>query len=40
MPPGGESIYPDPNWQSRAFLEASRRLLRNPKEFTFQDMAN
>jgi len=36
----GESIYPNPSFLSRDFLEASGRLLRNLKEFTFQDMAN
>ena len=36
----GESIYPNPSFLSRDFLEASERLLRNHKEFTFQDMAN
>jgi len=34
----GERIYPNPS--SRDFPEASGRLLRNLKEFTFQDMAN
>jgi len=36
----GESIYPNPSFLSRDFLEASGKLLRNHKEFTFQDMAN
>jgi len=36
----GESIYPNPSFPSRDFPEASGRLLRNLKEFTFQDMAN
>ena len=36
----GESIYPNPSFLSRDFPEASGRLLRNLKEFTFQDMAN
>jgi len=36
----GESIYPNPSFLSRDFAEASRTLLRNYKEFTFQDMAN
>ena len=37
----GESIYPNPSFLSRDFPpEASGRLLRNIKEFTFQDMAN
>jgi len=36
----GESIYPNPSCGSRDFPEASGRLLRNHKEFTFQDMAN
>jgi len=36
----GESIYPNPSFMSRDFPEASGRLLRNLKEFTFQDMAN
>jgi len=36
----GESIYPNPGFLSRDFPEASGRLLRNHKEFTFQDMAN
>ena len=35
-----ESIYPNPSFLSRDFPEASGRLLRNLKEFTFQDMAN
>jgi len=35
-----ESIYPNPSFLSRDFLEASGRLLRNHKECTFQDMAN
>jgi len=35
----GESIYPNPSFLSRDFPEASGRLLRNHKEFTFQDMA-
>jgi len=36
----GESIYPNPSCLSRNFLKASGRLLRNYKEFTFQDMAD
>jgi len=36
----GESIYPNPSFLSRDFPEASGRLLRNHKEFTFQDMDN
>jgi len=36
----GESIYPNPSFLSRDFPEASGRLLRNLKEFTFQDMVN
>jgi len=36
----GESIYPNPSFLSRDFPEAFGRLLRNLKEFTFQDMAN
>jgi len=38
----GERIYPNPSFLSKDFPEASQagRLLRNPKEFTFQDMAN
>ena len=36
----GESIYPNLSFLSRDFPEASERLLRNPKEFTSQDMAN
>ena len=36
----GESIYPNTSSLSRVFPEASRRLLRNLKEFTFQDTAN
>jgi len=36
----GESIYPNTSFQSRNFPEASGRLLRKHKEFTFQDMAN
>jgi len=36
----GESIYPNLSSLSRDFPEASGRLLRNPKEFMFQDMAN
>jgi len=36
----GESIYPNPSFLSRDFLEASARLLRNHKKFTFQDMVN
>jgi len=36
----GESIYPNPSFLSSDFPEASGRLLRNLKEFTFQDMAN
>jgi len=36
----GESIYPNPSLLSRDFPETSGRLLRNHKEFTFQDMAN
>jgi len=36
----GESIYLNPSFLSRDFPEASGRLLRNHKEFTFQDMAN
>jgi len=36
----GESIYPNASFLSRDFPEASRTLLRNYKEFTFQDMAN
>jgi len=36
----GESIYPNPSYLSRDFPEASGRLLRNHKEFMFQDMAN
>jgi len=35
----GESISPNPSFLSRDFPEASERLLRNHKEFTFQDMA-
>ena len=35
-----ESIYPNSSFLSRDFLEASGRLLRNHKEFMFQDMAN
>ena len=35
-----ESIYPNPSFLSRDVPEASGRLLRNHKEFTFQDMAN
>jgi len=35
-----ESIYPNPIFLSRDFLEASGRLLRNHEEFMFQDMAN
>jgi len=35
-----ESIYPNPSFLSRDFPEASGRLLRNLKEFTFQDMVN
>jgi len=35
-----ESIYPNPSSLSRGFPKASGRLLRNPKEFMFQDMAN
>ena len=35
-----ESIYPNPSFLSRDFPEASGRLLRNHKQFTFQDMAN
>jgi len=36
----GESIYLNPSFLSRDFPEASGKLLRNHKEFTFQDMAN
>jgi len=36
----GESIYPNPSFLSRDITEASGRLLKNLKEFTFQDMAN
>ena len=36
----GVSIYPNPSFLSRDFPEASGRLLKNHKEFTFQDMAN
>jgi len=36
----GESIYPNSSFLSRDFLEACGRLLRNHKEFTFQDRAN
>ena len=36
----GESIYLNPSCLSRDFREASGRLLRNHKEFTFQNMAN
>jgi len=36
----GESIYPNPSSLSNDFPEASRRLLRNLKEFTFQAMVN
>jgi len=36
----GESIYPNSSFLSRDFPDASGRLLRNHKEFTFQDMAN
>jgi len=36
----GDSIYLNPSFLSRDFPEASGRLLRNLKEFTFQDMAN
>jgi len=36
----GKSRYPNLSSLSRDFPEASWRLLRNPKEFTFQDMAN
>jgi len=36
----GESIYPNPSFVSRDFREASGRLLRNLKDFTFQDMTN
>jgi len=35
-----ESIYPNPSFLSKDFAGASGRLLRNLKEFTFQDMAN
>jgi len=35
-----ERIYPNPSFLSRDFPEASGRLLRNLKEFTFQDIAN
>jgi len=35
-----ESIYPNQSSLSKAFPEASGRLLRNPQEFTFQDRAN
>jgi len=35
-----ESIYPNPSFLSRDFPEASGKLLRNHKEFTFQDIAN
>jgi len=35
-----ESIYLNPSFLRRDFPEASERLLRNHKEFTFQDMAN
>ena len=34
------SIYPNPSFLGRDFPEASGRLLRNLKEFTFQNMAN
>jgi len=36
----GESIYLNLSFLSRDFSEASGRLLRNLKEFTFQDMVN
>jgi len=36
----GESIYPNPSFLSRDFPQASGTLLRNHKEFMFQDMAN
>jgi len=36
----GESIYPNPSFLSRDIPEVSGRLLRNLKEFRFQDMAN
>jgi len=36
----GESIYPNSSFLSRDFPQASGRLLRNHKEFTFQAMAN
>jgi len=35
-----EKIYPDPSSLSRDFPEASGRLLRNPKEFTFHDITH
>jgi len=35
-----ESIYPNTSFLRMDFLEASGRLLRNRKEFTFQDMVN
>jgi len=35
-----ESLYPNSSSVSRDIPEASGRLLRNLKEFTFQDMAN
>jgi hypothetical protein len=36
----GESIYPIPSSLSTGFPEASGKLLRIQKEFTFQDMVN
>jgi len=36
----GDSIYPNPSCVSRDFPEASGNLLRNHKEFTFQNIAN
>jgi len=36
----GESIYLNPSFLRSDFPDASGRLLRNHKEFTFQDMAN
>jgi len=38
--PIGESIYPNTSFLSRDFPDASGRLLKNLKDFTFQDMAN
>jgi len=35
-----QSIYPNPSFLSRDFPEASGRLLRDQKLFTFQDIAN